>query len=156
MSSLAREDSGGAILHRRQHCLRPFLPADQQIRDARVALVVDDRRAVDPRRVEPRCQRHRDGRAIVPLMLPAGVEVDLGLAAHYRHRLGAGRAHDSLHEAGAFVRTIEHRQGIKIACPEEIAFDLGYLGADAMLDRAAMMGKTGYADYLRRCVQDAA
>jgi glucose-1-phosphate thymidylyltransferase len=63
--------------------------------------------------------------------------------------------HDSLHEAGAFVRTIEHRQGIKIGCPEEIAFDLGYLGAQEMLDRAAMMGKTGYADYLRRCVQAA-
>jgi len=78
------------------------------------------------------------------------------------NRLGRGYAwldtgtHDSLHEAGAFVRTIEHRQGIKIACPEEIAFDLGYLGADDLLARAAAMGKTGYADYLRRCVQAAA
>ena len=78
------------------------------------------------------------------------------------NRLGRGYAwldtgtHDSLHEAGAFVRTIEHRQGIKIACPEEIGFDLGYLSADEMLDRATRMGKTGYADYLRRCVQAAA
>lgn len=78
------------------------------------------------------------------------------------NRLGRGYAwldtgtHDSLHEAGAFVRTIEHRQGIKIACPEEIGFDLGYLSAEEMLDRARLMGKTGYADYPRRCVEVAA
>ena len=73
-------------------------------------------------------------------------------------RLGRGYAwldtgtHASLHDAGSFVRTIETRQGYKIACPEEIAFDLGYLDADALLARAAMLGKTDYAAYLRRCV----
>jgi glucose-1-phosphate thymidylyltransferase len=72
-------------------------------------------------------------------------------------RLGRGYTwldtgtHDSLHDASSFVRTIEHRQGIKIACPEEIALDLGYVDRDAVLARAAAMGKTGYADYLRRC-----
>ncbi|OYY90048.1 MAG: glucose-1-phosphate thymidylyltransferase [Sphingomonas sp. 28-66-16] len=72
-------------------------------------------------------------------------------------RLGRGYAwldtgtHDSLHDASSFVRTIERRQGIKIACPEEIALDLGYIDAAAMITRAAGMGKTGYADYLRRC-----
>jgi len=70
-------------------------------------------------------------------------------------RLGRGYAwldtgtHDSLHDAGSFVRTIEHRQGIKIACPEEIAFEQGWLDAEAVLARAAMLGRTGYADYLR-------
>ncbi len=74
-------------------------------------------------------------------------------------KLGRGYAwldtgtHDSLHDAGSFVRTIEHRQGIKIACPEEIAFDLGYLDAEALLKRADMLGKTDYARYLRRCVE---
>jgi glucose-1-phosphate thymidylyltransferase len=73
-------------------------------------------------------------------------------------RLGRGYAwldtgtHESLHEASSFVRTIEHRQGIKIACPEEIAFDLGYLDADAVMERAAALGKTEYATYLRRIV----
>ena len=71
-------------------------------------------------------------------------------------RLGRGYAwldtgtHDSLHEASSFVRTIEHRQGIKIACPEEIGLGWGWLNAEQVLERAAKMGKTEYANYLRR------
>jgi len=73
-------------------------------------------------------------------------------------RLGRGYAwldtgtHESLHEAGSFVRTIEHRTGIKIACPEEIALELGWLDGDDVLRRAASLGKTGYADYLKKRV----
>jgi glucose-1-phosphate thymidylyltransferase len=73
-------------------------------------------------------------------------------------RLGRGYAwldtgtHDSLHDAGSFVRTLEHRTGVKIACPEEVAFDAGWLGAEDLLARAAGLGKTGYAAYLRKLV----
>lgn len=70
-------------------------------------------------------------------------------------KLGRGIAwldtgtHDSLHEASSFVRTLERRQGIKIACPEEIALNAGWLDADAVLERARTLGGTGYAHYLR-------
>ncbi len=50
--------------------------------------------------------------------------------------------HESLHDASSFVRTIEHRQGIKIACPEEIAYDRGWLTAAEVLARADALGKT--------------
>lgn len=60
--------------------------------------------------------------------------------------------HDSLHEASAFVRTIEHRQGIKIACPEEIAFSNGWIDAGMVESRAQALGKTNYATYLRSLI----
>jgi glucose-1-phosphate thymidylyltransferase len=71
-------------------------------------------------------------------------------------RLGRGFAwldtgtHDSLHDAGSFVRTIEKRQGLKVMCLEEIALELGYLSPDDLQRRADMLGKTEYASYLRR------
>ena len=64
--------------------------------------------------------------------------------------------HDSLHDASSFVRTIERRQGIKIACPEEIALDQGWLDPAVVLARADSMGKTDYASYLRTCARAAA
>ena len=60
--------------------------------------------------------------------------------------------HESLNDASSFVRTIENRQGIKIACPEEIAFERGYLTAQEVLARAETLGKTDYATYLRERV----
>ena len=75
-------------------------------------------------------------------------------------RLGRGYAwldtgtHDSLHDASSFVRTIEHRQGIKIMCPEEIGFELGWLTDEEVLRRAASLGKTEYARYLERRVRE--
>jgi glucose-1-phosphate thymidylyltransferase len=57
---------------------------------------------------------------------------------------------DSLHDAGSFVRTIEKRQGFKIMCLEEIALELGYLSSDEVRHRAARLGSTDYAGYLRK------
>ena len=61
---------------------------------------------------------------------------------------------DSMHEASAFVRTIERRQGFKIACLEEISLHNGWLTAEEVLNRAATFGKTEYGRYLRRCVEE--
>jgi glucose-1-phosphate thymidylyltransferase len=62
--------------------------------------------------------------------------------------------HDSLHDASAFVRTMEKRQGLKIMCLEEIALELGLIDAAAVRARAAAMGSSDYADYLRRRADD--
>ena len=55
---------------------------------------------------------------------------------------------DSLMEAGQFVQTIEHRQGLKVACLEEIAFQNGWLSKDSLLTQAETLKKTGYGQYL--------
>nr|WP_113368324.1 glucose-1-phosphate thymidylyltransferase RfbA [Brucella intermedia] len=76
------------------------------------------------------------------------------------HQLGRGYAwldtgtHDSLQDASSFVRTIEKRQGIKIACPEEIGFEKSWIDGDAVLERADKLGQTEYAAYLRRRVEE--
>ncbi len=58
--------------------------------------------------------------------------------------------HDSLLEAGQFIATIEKRQGLKVACPEEIAWRQGWMD-DAALERCAVaLGKSSYAEYVRR------
>jgi glucose-1-phosphate thymidylyltransferase len=71
-------------------------------------------------------------------------------------RLGRGYAwldtgtHDSLHDAASFVRTIEKRQGLKVMCLEEIALELNYLTPEDLIRRADQLGRSDYADYLRR------
>lgn len=61
--------------------------------------------------------------------------------------------HDSLLEASNFIQTVEHRQGIKIACLEEIALHKGWLSKDELSSRLVGMGKSSYAEYLRRIVR---
>ena len=56
--------------------------------------------------------------------------------------------HDSLFEAGLFVQTIQHRQGLKVACPEEIAYRLGYISAEQLEKLAQPIRKNEYGRYL--------
>ncbi len=56
--------------------------------------------------------------------------------------------HDSLLEAGQFVQTIEHRQGLKVACLEEIAYHNGWIDDEELSRRATLFSKTGYGQYL--------
>lgn len=61
--------------------------------------------------------------------------------------------HDSLLEAGLFVQTIEKRQGLKIACPEEIAYRAGYIDAAQVERLAGCMGSSSYGHYLRALIR---
>ena len=60
--------------------------------------------------------------------------------------------HESLMEAGNYIETIENRQGLKVCCPEEIAFINGWIDAEQVLRAAAPLAKTGYGQYLQRLV----
>ena len=64
--------------------------------------------------------------------------------------------HESLLEASQYIETIERRQGLKIACPEEIAWRMGYID-DAALERlGAALAKSGYGQYLLDLLRDGA
>ena len=63
---------------------------------------------------------------------------------------------DSLLEASEFVGTLERRQGTKIACPEEIAFRMGFVGANELKRAADQLGKSNYAGYLRALLEEGA
>jgi glucose-1-phosphate thymidylyltransferase len=79
--------------------------------------------------------------------------------ALHLEQLGRGFAwldtgtHESLMEAGNYIETIENRQGLKVCCPEEIAFINGWISAEQVLKAAAPLIKTGYGQYLQRLVQ---
>ncbi|MHB1735557.1 MAG: glucose-1-phosphate thymidylyltransferase RfbA [Acidithiobacillus sp.] len=74
--------------------------------------------------------------------------------------LGRGTAwldtgtHADLLNAGQFIRTLEERQGLKVACPEEIAYRMGYIDGEALGRLAAPLQKSGYGDYLLRILSE--
>jgi glucose-1-phosphate thymidylyltransferase len=62
--------------------------------------------------------------------------------------------HASLLQAANFIETVESRQGLKVCCPEEIAYRLGYIDREQLGRLAEALGRTGYADYLQRILSD--
>ena len=62
--------------------------------------------------------------------------------------------HDSLLDAGQFIATLEHRQGLKIACPEEVAWRKGFIDAAQLERLAEPLAKSGYGQYLNRLLAD--
>jgi len=62
--------------------------------------------------------------------------------------------HDSLMEASMFIETIEKRQGLKIACVEEIAYRMGYINTDQLLALAEPLNKSNYGKYLFDLVKE--
>ncbi|PYS34426.1 MAG: glucose-1-phosphate thymidylyltransferase, partial [Acidobacteria bacterium] len=63
-------------------------------------------------------------------------------------------AHEALLAASNFVQAIEERQGLKIACPEEVAYRMGYIGPDQLVRLVEALGKSTYARYLRRLLEE--
>ena len=61
---------------------------------------------------------------------------------------------DSLHEAGAYIRTLEQRQALKVGCPEEVAWRLGWISDDQLATLAEPLRKSGYGDYLLRLLSE--
>jgi glucose-1-phosphate thymidylyltransferase len=62
--------------------------------------------------------------------------------------------HDSLMEASNFIKTIEHRQGFKVACPEEVAYRQGFISSAQLEKLAQPLGKKGYGEYLLRVLNE--
>ncbi|MGE5522709.1 MAG: glucose-1-phosphate thymidylyltransferase RfbA [Rhodospirillaceae bacterium] len=62
--------------------------------------------------------------------------------------------HDALLQAAQFIETVEKRQGLKVACPEEIAYRKGYITAAELKALAASLGKTSYGNYLSRLLEE--
>ncbi len=62
--------------------------------------------------------------------------------------------HESMLEASQFIQTIEHRQGLKVACPEEIAFRAGWINAEQVEALARPLAKNGYGQYLLRLIKE--
>ncbi|WP_409563256.1 glucose-1-phosphate thymidylyltransferase RfbA [Hyphomicrobium sp. MC8b] len=83
-------------------------------------------------------------------------EMYLALDALHVEKMGRGFAwldtgtFESLMDAGDYIATIERRQGLKIACPEEIALRMGYLSADEIAASLGRLGKSAYAGYVKR------
>jgi glucose-1-phosphate thymidylyltransferase len=62
---------------------------------------------------------------------------------------------DSLHEASSFIRTLEHRQGLKVGCPEEVAWRMGWISDGQLSTLAEPLLKSGYGEYLIQLVEQA-
>jgi glucose-1-phosphate thymidylyltransferase len=60
---------------------------------------------------------------------------------------------DSLHEASSYIRTLEHRQGLKVGCPEEVAWRQGWISSGQLEQLAQPLQKSGYGDYLLRLLE---
>ena len=89
-------------------------------------------------------------------------EMYMALESLYVQKMGRGFAwldtgtFDSLQDASEYIATIERRQGLKIACPEEIALRMGFISANAMSDWIARLGKSTYGKYIETIIESMA
>ena len=128
-------------------------PTDPKSRYAVTGLYFYDSRVVEmARNLKPSARGELEITDINQMYLDSGslhVKV-MGRGAAW---LDTGR-HDSLLEAAQFVQIIERRQGLKICCPEEEAYQNGFIDDTQVLELARKLGKSGYGDYLRGLLED--
>jgi glucose-1-phosphate thymidylyltransferase len=130
-------------------------PKAPKSRYAVTGLYFYDNRVVDmARELEPSATGKLEITDINKRYLALG-ELNVAILGRGHTWLDTG-THESLVEASRYVETIERRQGLKIACPEEIAFRMGYITADQLQAHALTLSKNGYGQYLLRLLNERA
>ncbi|MFU2487428.1 glucose-1-phosphate thymidylyltransferase RfbA [Thauera sp. WH-1] len=128
-------------------------PARPKSRYAVTGLYFYDARAVDiARGLKPSARGELEITDLNRAYLESG-ELDVQVMGRGHAWLDTG-THESLLEAGMFIQTIEKRQGLKIACPEEIAWRAGWIDDARMRALATPLAKSGYGQYLLRLLEE--
>lgn len=128
-------------------------PSEPKSRYAITGLYFFDRRVVDiAREVKPSARGELEISDVTRKYLEMGM-LDLVFLGRGMAWLDTG-THDSLLQASQFVETIEKRQGLKICCPEEIAYRMGYITGEGLERIASSMGNSEYGQYLLRVLRD--
>jgi glucose-1-phosphate thymidylyltransferase len=109
----------------------------------------DNRSATSRKHQAQRARRAGDHRPSTRAYLAMG-QLNVQIMGRGYAWLDTG-THDSLLEAGQFIATLEKRQGLKVACPEEIAYRQGWIDAEQLEKLAAPLAKNGYGQYLQPC-----
>ena len=128
-------------------------PAHPKSNYAVTGLYFYDNRATEfAKRIKPSARGELEITTLNNMYLEAG-DLSVELFGRGFAWLDTG-THETLIGAGEFVRTIEERQGLKIGCPEEIAFRRGFIDQAQLLALAARTAKSGYGEYLRQIAEN--